>query len=86
VTDALQVRAGLVIDPTPSPEDTLTPDLPDANRFAVTGGLGYGFGSLRADAGYQYVTLSNNDSTAPGIPGRYNGHAHVFSLTLGYSM
>ncbi|MCY1018876.1 OmpP1/FadL family transporter [Pyxidicoccus sp. MSG2] len=86
VTEALHVRAGLVLDPSPSPQDTLTPDLPDADRVAVTGGVGYAFGALRADAAYQYVTLSNNDSTAPGIPGRYNGHAHVFGLTLGYSM
>ncbi|MFP2928354.1 OmpP1/FadL family transporter [Pyxidicoccus sp. 3LG] len=86
VTDALQVRAGLVVDPTPSPEDTLTPDLPDADRLAFTGGVGYSFGALRADAAYQFVNLSDNESTAPGIPGTYNGTAHVFGLTLGYSM
>jgi long-chain fatty acid transport protein len=86
VTEALQVRAGFVIDPTPSPSDTLTPDLPDSDRLAFTGGLGYAFGPLRADAAYQFVSLADNNSSAPGIPGKYSGTAHVFGLTLGYSM
>jgi long-chain fatty acid transport protein len=86
VTEALQVRAGFVIDPSPSPDDTLTPDLPDSDRLAVTAGAGYAFGALRADLGYQFVTLSDKVSSAPGMPGTYNGTAHVFGLTLGYSM
>ncbi|WP_164012626.1 OmpP1/FadL family transporter [Pyxidicoccus trucidator] len=85
VTEALAVRAGFVIDPSPSPNDTLTPDLPDADRLAFTGGVGYAFGALRADAAYQFVRLADNVSSAPGIPGTYNGQAHVFGLTLGYS-
>lgn len=85
VTPALQVRAGFIVDPSPSPDGTLTPDLPDANRTAVTVGAGYSFGSLRADAGYQFVSLADKVSTAPGIQGTYNGTAHVFGLTLGYS-
>ncbi|MFP2910586.1 OmpP1/FadL family transporter [Pyxidicoccus sp. 3LFB2] len=85
VTEALAVRAGFVIDPTPSPNNTLTPDLPDSDRLAFTGGLGYAFGALRADAAYQFVKLADNQSEAPGIRGKYNGEAHVFGLTLGFS-
>ena len=62
------------------------PALDDADRLAFTGGLGYGFGALRADLAYQFVQLSENESSAPGIPGTYEGTAHVFGLTLGYSM
>ncbi|MCP3140019.1 OmpP1/FadL family transporter [Pyxidicoccus xibeiensis] len=86
VTDALSVRAGFVADPTPSPRETLTPDLPDSDRIAVTGGVGYAFGALRADAAYQFVSLSDKQSDAPGATGTYGGQAHVFGLTLGYSM
>lgn len=86
VTDALQVRAGFVYDPSPSPQDTLTPDLPDFDRTAYAVGLGYKFGSLRADAAYQYVALQDHESTAPGISGTYSGNAQLLSLTLGYSM
>jgi long-chain fatty acid transport protein len=86
VTQAFNVRAGFILDPSPSPSWTLTPDLPDANRTAVTAGLGYSFGALRADVGYQYVMLADKQSTAAGIPGTYSGDAHVGAITLGYSM
>jgi long-chain fatty acid transport protein len=86
VTKDLNVRAGFVYDPSPSPSWSLTPDLPDANRTAVTVGAGYAFGALKADVGYQYVILSDKHSTAVGIPGNYSGKAHVLALTLGYSM
>lgn len=86
VTQAFQVRAGLIYDPAPSPGSTLTPDLPDANRFGVSGGLGYNWNGLRADFAYQFVSLSDKESSAPGMSGVYNGSAHVFGLTLGYSM
>jgi long-chain fatty acid transport protein len=85
VTDALQVRAGFVYDPSPSPNSTLTPDLPDANRIKATVGVGYQFRPFRADLGYQFVALVDKVSTAPGIPGTYSGSAHVFGLTLGFS-
>lgn|SRR5215217_62129 len=86
VTPALQVRAGLILDPAPGPGGTLTPDLPDADRFGVSVGAGYRWSSVRADFGYQFVSLADNESSAPGISGTYNGSAHVFGLTLGYSM
>ncbi|NOK13238.1 OmpP1/FadL family transporter [Corallococcus exercitus] len=85
VTEALQVRAGFVYDPSPSPNSTLTPDLPDANRIKVTAGVGYQLKPFRADLGYQFVALSDKESSAPGIPGTYAGSAHVFGLTLGFT-
>ncbi|GMU02291.1 outer membrane protein transport protein [Corallococcus caeni] len=85
VTEALQVRAGFVYDPSPSPNSTLTPDLPDANRIKVTAGVGYQLKPFRADLGYQFVALSDKESSAPGIPGTYSGSAHVFGLTLGFT-
>ncbi|MCY1082657.1 OmpP1/FadL family transporter [Archangium lansingense] len=85
VTDALAVRAGFVYDPTPSPEDTLAPDLPDADRLKISVGAGYAFSAFRVDAGYQLVLLQEQRSTFPPLPGTYNGMAHVIGLTLGYS-
>jgi long-chain fatty acid transport protein len=86
VTPELQVRAGFVYDPSPSPGATLTPDLPDANRIKGTVGVGYQFKPFRADLGYQFVALVDKSSTAPGISGEYQGTAHVLGLTLGYGM
>jgi long-chain fatty acid transport protein len=85
LTDALAVRAGFVYDPTPSPEETLAPDLPDANRLKFSLGAGYAFSSFRADLGYQFVLLQEQRSTFPALAGTYSGSAHVLGLTLGYS-
>ncbi|OJT19284.1 hypothetical protein BO221_38040 [Archangium sp. Cb G35] len=85
VTNALAVRAGFVYDPTPSPAETLAPDLPDADRIRVSLGAGYAFGGFRVDAAYQFVSLLETESTFPPLPGTYQGSAHVIGLTLGYS-
>ncbi|HYO73744.1 MAG TPA: outer membrane protein transport protein [Archangium sp.] len=85
VTDALAVRAGFVYDPTPSPANTLAPDLPDADRIRVSLGAGYALSAFRVDAGYQFVSLMEKESTFAPLPGRYRGSAHVIGLTLGYS-
>lgn len=85
VTEALNVRAGFIYDPAPSPGRTLTPDLPDSDRTKVAVGLGYALGSVRADVAYQYVFLGNKESSAPGMSGVYSGNAHVAAITLGYS-
>ncbi|MCP3161848.1 outer membrane protein transport protein [Myxococcus sp. QH3KD-4-1] len=87
VTPQLQARAGLVADLSPSPSETLTPDLPDADRFKVAIGAGYTTPSgLRADVGYQFVFLADTESTAPGMEGNYSGSAHVLGVTLGYAL
>ena len=37
VTPTFSVRAGVMIDPSPSPADTLTPDVPDSSRINIAG-------------------------------------------------
>jgi long-chain fatty acid transport protein len=86
VTDMVMARLGASYDPIPSPEDTLTPDLPDANRYKVSAGVGLNFQPVRVDLGYQYVYLTDTKSTATGFEGTYSGTGHVLGLTLGYSM
>ncbi|NMO23343.1 transporter [Pyxidicoccus fallax] len=82
----LQLRGGIVADLSPSPEETLTPDLPDADRYKLSLGAGYSFGNLRADAAYQFVLLASTDSKGAGMDGTYSGTAHVLGVTLGYSL
>jgi long-chain fatty acid transport protein len=86
LTQAVQLRAGFVVDLSPSPAETLTPDLPDADRYKFSLGAGYTLGRLRADAAYQLVILADTESVAPGMDGTYSGSAHVLGVTLGYSM
>lgn len=86
VTEALDVRLGLTYDPSPSPEETLTPDLPDANRYKVSAGVGYDFNPIHVDLGYQFAYLGDTKSTSPGIEGTYGGIGHGITLTLGYTL
>lgn len=86
VTPAIAVRLGAEYDATPSPLDTMTPDLPDWNRYSASVGLGFNFEPIRADLGYQFVLLHKTTSTVPGFEGTYDGTANVVGLTLGYSM
>ena len=86
VSRALQLRAGVVWDPSPSPAFTLSPDLPDSPRLKVTFGAGYAFGAARLDAGYQLVVLTGATSSFPDFPGEYSGLAHVVGVTFGYHL
>ncbi len=80
----LAVRAGLLIDPTPSPSDTIAPDLPDSDRINVGLGVGYRTAHYGVDFGYQSVFFLSKDSSFVLLPARYGGHAQLFSLTLRY--
>lgn len=81
-----RVRAGILYDPTPSPQNTITPELPDANRVNIALGAGYQWGHFAVDAGYQLVVITNATSTSPLFPGSYSGVANLLSLTVGYHL
>jgi long-chain fatty acid transport protein len=85
VNDSWAVRGGLVYDPSPSPDNTLTPDSPDATRINFALGAGYKHPSgVFADVGYRFVLLLERDSTVPELPGTYHGIANLLSATVGY--
>ena len=85
INDAWRVRAGVMLDPSPSPGDTLTPDLPDMWRinFAVGGGYRHKSG-LRFDLGYEFLALMSRTSTAPELSGTYSGFANIVTLGVGF--
>lgn len=80
----LALRAGVLYDPTPSPVDTVGPDLPDANRLNLALGGGYRFGDFRVDLGYQLIIFMPNKTTNPVLPGEYKGIVNLLALTLAY--
>lgn len=84
ITESWLVRLGFLYDPTPSPPETLAPDLPDGDRINVAAGVGFRLSGFSADLAYQYVQLMEQDSTFPLLPGTLSGNAHVVGLTLGY--
>ncbi|MBJ6762468.1 outer membrane protein transport protein [Myxococcaceae bacterium JPH2] len=84
VTPAVTVRAGVGYDPTPIPDATLTPELPDSDRYQGALGVTYGIGKLSLTAGYQLLLFAKKESTTPALPGTYRGSLHVLTFTLGY--
>ncbi|MFL5321802.1 MAG: OmpP1/FadL family transporter [Myxococcaceae bacterium] len=86
IDNSIKVRAGFKWDPTPSPEDTLAPNLPDSSRITANVGGGYKFGDFSVDAAYQLTILTPHESTYAPFPGTYGGLAHVIGLTLGYHL
>jgi long-chain fatty acid transport protein len=87
VTSHLRGRLGFVYDTAATPADTLTPDLPDAQRVRFCAGAGYRFEvGLSVDVGYQFVLLIPQASTAPGFSGTYSGTAQVIGVNAGFSL
>jgi long-chain fatty acid transport protein len=84
----LAFRGGVLIDPTPSPADTLSPVVPDSNRVNLGAGVGYQTEHYGVDLGYQAVIFQGKDSagisTTPPFPASYGGHAQLISLSLRY--
>lgn len=84
LSEFLTLRGGLGYDPTPVPDNTLSPLLPDSTRLTVFGGLGLTFGRFQVGAGYELLFLQEKTSTFAPLPGTYDGMGHVLSVTVGY--
>jgi long-chain fatty acid transport protein len=81
-----RLRGGLMYDPTPSPQDTISPELPDANRVNIAAGAGYQWDKFAVDAGYQLVVITHATTTLPQLPGTYSGVANLLSVTFGFHL
>jgi long-chain fatty acid transport protein len=85
-------RLGFVWDPTPIPDTTLDFQLPDANRYVVTAGIGAALHKMvRADLGVMYIlpvrnTTSNVDPYQPTVKGRFDVQAWVIGLSVGFTL
>lgn len=79
--DGLSLRTGFAIDPSPVPEETLSPAQPDTDRTITSFGVGYEVSEfLQMGLAYNFIVLSQTASTGDGFPGVYDGWIHVFSL------
>ena len=89
----LDVRAGFLYNTAASPDQSVTPVLPEAERQLYTVGLGYDFGAVRADAFYNYVNQADRRGrvrTAVLLPvpeedlnvGVYSATGHLFGVTV----
>ncbi len=88
---SLALRCGFIYDWTPQPVESIDPNLPDANRYALTLGIGYKIGRIVIDAGYQYERFADRKSPNRSIypfgwgEGTYKTTGHLFGVSLGYA-
>jgi len=61
-SEALDLRFGLAYDETPIPDDYRTPRIPGDDRFWVSAGLGYAWGSFKLDLGYAHLFVDDAKS------------------------
>jgi long-chain fatty acid transport protein len=80
-----KVRAGVLYDPTPQPDDTLLPDVPDSTRLNIAlGGSYYHRSGFHVDLGYQLLIVFKRTSTDPIFEGDYSGFVNLVGLSVGY--
>lgn len=80
-----RLRGGILYDPTPSPQRTLAPDIPDASRVNLALGGTYAFtNGIHIDLGYQFLILITKASTNPLLAGDYGGNVNIVGLSVGY--
>jgi long-chain fatty acid transport protein len=83
--DRWAVRAGYFFDESPSPPESVSPLLPDADRHGIALGLGFKSGSVTVDAGSWFI-LSPERSTEGVNRDQYNGTYRNRAFTLGVSV
>jgi len=84
----LETQVGYMFDMSPVPQRTLTPDLPDADKHILTGGIGYARGPIKANLAYQATFFQNVSSVGNivGAPaGKYDQFIHMVLLTLSFT-
>ncbi len=60
------LRAGYAIIESPIPDSTMVPTLPDADRQAISVGLGYALQGHSLDVGYTFSIYDDRNNTASG--------------------
>ncbi len=95
VNENFALRAGFLYDKTPQPVEYMDPILPDANRWAITGGFGYKSGNFVIDVAYQYEPFADRECANRGLVlhpvtganlglGTYSTTAHLIGVSIGF--
>jgi len=88
-SDRLRIRGGYFQHTTPGPDENFEANLPDANKYGITGGFGYDLTENSAiDLAYNYLKYENitiDNAIASGtIKGKYEQIMHVGLITYSY--
>jgi long-chain fatty acid transport protein len=82
--EKLSVRGGIGYDWNPIPDQTLSPLLPDANRWLVSGGASLNMWNMIGEIGLLGVIFEGRSSANPMLPVHFSNYAIVTSLSLSY--
>ena len=84
VTPKMDLRAGYAYDNSPTPDSTLSPELPDADRhnFSIGSGLHNEFGSI--DLAYMWVHWVDRTVANAKQAGTFKSDAHLFAVSVTY--
>ncbi len=93
-TPAATLRLGFIYDNTPVPDETLDPQLPDADKMIYTAGIEYRWSKrLITGIAYNYINGRNrtkDNDILPSLPeafkanGRYEQSVHSLGLSINY--
>ncbi len=84
-----RLRAGYVWDPSPVPDATRAPELPDADRHMLTAGVGWKGERLSVDLAYAFLwseTVETGAEVAAKVPtaaGHYDTASHLVGISVG---
>lgn len=84
VTETLDLRVGYARDNTPVPNDTIGPELPDADRNNYTFGFGYHTDRAVFDFAYMWVDFDDRKVDNETQTGTYKSDAYLFAANLTY--
>ncbi|MDD3580984.1 MAG: OmpP1/FadL family transporter [Desulfobacca sp.] len=90
--NGMKLRAGYIYDLTPVPDDTLDPQVPDANRHIFTVGGDLKVKQFILGIAYNYLLFEgcHKNNALTGVPltdqanGRYDSSVHSLGLSLAY--
>jgi long-chain fatty acid transport protein len=82
------IMAGLILDVSPIPDETLDPMLPDYYRLDYCIGAGYSFGQFHISVSYMLVNVLERTVKADKnpFPGTYDAVVHSFALGFSGSL
>jgi long-chain fatty acid transport protein len=84
LTDALDLRLGYARDNNPIPNETIGPELPDADRNNYTFGFGYKGERAVFDFAYMWVEFDDRNVDNDIQTGTYESDAYLFAANLTY--
>lgn len=87
VNTKFTLRAGAVYDQTPVKDGYVSPDLPDANKYAFAGGLGYNVNDqFTIDVSYAFESIKERQdkNTQTQLDGSFKTYIHAIGLGLSY--